>query len=293
MTLLQSLDTSLIRDINRSHGMFSKVNHFASVVRMAVLSHIKLIEYYSDEYEIVFFVDDYCYPLLKEIFPDTVRKFTDYFPLNSTTIWTQSKINSFNFVKAPFLHIDSDIIFKQKIPLSEAENSEIYVERVEDKYTFNWYTNGIRFMDEAVNLYKSKEWNDLKRVTDYWRPDLKFAYNCGLFGFNSDEVKNRYVEFYNELENIYSWRLLFEPYYEQIFVVLEQYALNCFATKENLNVKYLLEGTSLDEQSKIANKVGYVHLFGGAKYLDVNIQKIKGILKSEYEHIYNKLEILN
>ena len=292
MTLVQSLDTSLIRDVNRSHGMFSKVNHFASVVRMAVLSHLKLIEYYADEYDIIFFVDDYTYPILKDIFPDTVKKFSDYMPLNETNIWTQSKINCFKFVKAPFLHIDSDIIFKKKICLKEAENSEIYVERIEDRYTFNWYTNGIRYMDEAYGIYRSKDWCDLNRAVEYWRPDLKFAYNCGLFGFNSEDAKNKYVEFYNELENLYSWRLLFEPYYEQIFVVLEQYALNCFAIKENLTVKYLLEGTSLDEQSKIADKVGYVHLFGVAKYLEVNIKKIAGILESEYLHIYNKLETL-
>ena len=288
MKLIQSLDTSLIRDINLGNSMLDKINSYNLILRMTILSHLRLLQYYPEK-EVELYVDDYTYDLIKDIFPKSLRKLTDITPLNKTHIWTQSKLALIGSMKEPFLHIDCDIIFKQKINLNAGLYTDVFVERKEDKYTFNWYQNGIFYIDEMYQLYKKLEFVNHNSIEKYWQTDLNYAYNCGIIGFKDFKIKDRYVELYNQLENLYTYGLSLKPYYEQIFVVLEQYSLNCFIQKEEISVTTLLPSDNLTNQGEFANRIGYVHLFGVGKYMDFNVLKIKNILESEYPSIYKEI----
>lgn len=291
MKIIQSLDTTLIRDTLLNSSMLNKEDNFLIILRMAILSHIKLIEYYPDK-QIEFYVDDFLYEILKDIFPNTIFKLKDITPLNKTHIWTQSKIATLSSIRVPFLHIDCDIIFKKKINLDIANQYDIFVERMEDKYTFEWYRKGISYIEEMRNYSNNNKFSDLEITNTYWDANKDFAYNCGIIGFNNNEDKNLYVKLYDQLENLYTNGLHFKPYYEQIFVVLEQYSLGYFADKRNLSVGTLLPGNTLFEQTEYAKDIGYVHLFGIGKFLPSNILKIINILSTEYKEIYDKILLI-
>lgn len=288
MKIIQSLDTTLIRDTLLNSTMLNKEDNFLIILRMAVLSHLKLIEYYPEK-QIEFYVDDFLYKLLKDIFPNTIFKLTDITPLNKTHIWTQSKLSTIRSIKDPFLHIDCDIIFNKKINLDLAKNYNVFVERIEDKYTFEWYKKGILYIEEMKNYFNNNAFKEINMTNLYWNIYTEFAYNCGIIGFNDIKEKQLYVDFYDELENLYTNGLHLKPYYEQIFVVLEQYSLSCFTDKQNLSVGTLLPGNDLLTQSEYAKKIGYVHLFGNGKFLSSNILKIIEILSTKYKSVYDKL----
>lgn len=266
--IIFSLDTKpLIK------GRWGYSNKFEDTIIMTALSLLYTHLWYDN---VILYTDELGYKIFED-FPIKIELLENE---GVEGIWMRSKIEAIEKQKEPFIHIDTDVFIKKKINFSRYSN--VIVERKE--------------IDGFNKHYKEQiEWFDTYLKGDcLWTPNLDYSLNCGIIGFNDIQLKDKYIEQYYKVENIFinnieKFSYLKEKWYEPC-IVIEQYNLNSFLETQNIFPNLLLEGDNLKEQIDSANLVGYVHLYGKSKYEKDNKDKIIVNLIKYFPHWYNNLQ---
>lgn len=206
------------------------------------------------------------------------------YPLNipnntPTYLWAQGKFFALKDMQLGDIHIDSDVFIKTQkltdIIKYGVEHSDLIIQSIEDEdHTRN------DFYQNCFDFAKICDINFLYGADNKHKP----AYNCGLVGFNSDELKYKYLSNYmNILEQLTDnkqaeklanktkcWPdLLFEQ--KNLFDIAKDYKI------------FNLLGTG-KEAYKNALRYGYQHILGDGKWNQ--LYDIKLQLKNLNEDIY-------
>lgn len=222
----------------------------------------------------------------------------------NTIFWSAAKILALNKEELGTIHIDGDVFLKHPRVienLSLLEGHDVIVQMKERYPIFmDWYNEQIPMFIDAIALSETS--------IDGFVTDLQESVNCGVLGFNSIELKDKYVENYFKLIDVCSASQDFMSLQKYDLskrlapnLIIEQYYL-AGLTSNTIKVKYLLELNSEDYNNDIkdmndqANEMGFAHAWGDSK--TKIIQPIKDILAERnpdlYEAISNRvIEIYN
>lgn len=123
-----------------------------------------------------------------------------------------------------------------------------------------------------------------------------YDFNVGVIGFFNEELKNLYIQNYQNLAlslSKYKYLHLIDSNKHEFNVpdwVLEQ-QLICNLTEDN-SIRFVLPVDSLDfikDRDLIAKEIGYTHLLGSSKYRNDIVEKIKNKLKEMDYDCFNKI----
>lgn len=212
----------------------------------------------------------------------------------SNNYWVWGKIKPQLLLNEPYIHIDGDVfLFNDVINNNDFNNSDLVVQSIENNKTVG---NGFnRFYIESKNPFINYD----KYGVDWDRYD-KWAYNCGVIGFNNIEFKNKYCEKVRDLLKTLSndSNFIFNDSYSSVHILSEQ-TLLYYLVKENRKKPLVIipyddnKTTDYIWESEIPKNIGYCHMWSGTKY-SINIRKkIRNKIINlfpEYKHIIKTFE---
>ncbi|WP_074405561.1 DUF6734 family protein [Aquimarina megaterium] len=264
--IIFSLNTAPIANNRWNMG-----NRFIETIYMTALSILYCHLWYED---IELYVDDMAYKFLYML-PCRVTKmpFT-----HDKELWSASKIKAIQLQTKPFVHLDTDVFIKNKIDFNF---DKVLLERKEGGYMIH-YKKQIEFFNQFTDNLP------------FWNKDLGHSFSCGVLGFKDLSLRNRFIQAYFELEDIYiKVKHQFSPLkkkgYEPV-ILIEQYTLACMLDYENIKPSLLLSGRGIKEHSKQAEEIGYSHLFGVTKYKKNIIQEIEYRLFKIFPYWYDQVK---
>lgn len=255
-----------------SNNRWSQGNKLKETIYMTALSVLYSHLWYED---IELYVDEIAYKFLYML-PCRVTKIDIE---NNKELWMKSKIHALEVQDKPFIHLDTDVFITKKI---DFKFNQCIIERREGQYGFHYRKQVEFFSKHASHL-------------SHWHNDLGYSFNCGIIGFNDMDLKNKFINAYYELEEIYTkHRSSFLPLkqigYEPC-IVIEQYNLACLLAYNNIKPTKLLNGTTIKKQSEISKKIGYNHLYGISKYQKNIVSEIEHQLFNIFPYWYAQVKI--
>ncbi|WP_027393855.1 DUF6734 family protein [Aquimarina latercula] len=246
-------------------------NRFKETIYMTALSILYCHLWYKD---VELYVDENAYRFLYML-PCRVTKLPFF---HDKDLWSASKIKAIQLQNKPFVHLDTDVFIKSKINFNF---DKVLLERKEGGYGIH-YKKQVEFFNQFV------------MDQPFWNNDLGYSFSCGVLGFNDLSLCNKFVHAYYDIEEVYkNVREQFKPLkrkgYEPV-ILIEQYTLACLLDHENTKPSLLLNGRSIAEHSKQAEKIGYSHLFGVTKYKKHIIEEIEYRLFKIFPYWYSQVK---
>jgi hypothetical protein len=198
--------------------------------------------------------------------------------------WAAGKIFAQAAEPLGSIHIDGDVFIKRKntIDLRRFQASDLIIQNIEN-FEYPYIVHNIPYVKQA--LVRDAEMSKRLRLDE----NLS-SYNCGVVGFNSQELKDQYISGYKRLYNILvsNKKVLrtIELNRELIpDLVIEQYWLTALAESRNAKVYALIA----DNYQRDAIRIHYTHLLGKTKYNGDVQKRIREMLKALNENIYKKI----
>lgn len=194
-------------------------------------------------------------------------------------LWAAGKFFALKQMRLGDIHIDGDVFLKKlsliRLLNKSLSENDLIVQNIEDTVGSEWYS-------ECRSIAKHFDLHPIYNCTNAF----SHAYNCGVVGLNSQDLKDKYLESYfsslhqvqNRPEVIAAVRhsnccvmdLLFEQ--QHLYEISEGY--KCFC----------LLGRGEDAYNR-AKELGYQHVLGSCKW-DL-LRKIKHELKMADPEIYH------
>lgn len=275
MALVHSLWTKPM--LNNERGVASKTQ-----LESVIWCHASSVAYAKRLGEpIHLYTDDFGLQLLDLLPYDNIVKLDvpDNIP---TDFWAAGKFFAYKKMKLGDIHIDGDVFIKTPILLDRIKQGmashDLIVQSIENSWVYEneFYINCLRVIT-ANNIH-------FDGITDYYTP----AYNCGLIGFSSDELKHKYIAHYLEsIKRIYTnadaMAMIRSNNETWMDLVCEQQHLHTLAKGYKV---YNLLGSG-DECHYNAKQLGYQHLLGPDKWKFID--KIQQQLYYVDRDIYNSV----
>jgi hypothetical protein len=167
--------------------------------------------------------------------------------------------------------IDGDLMLYEKLKFIDSETTKVY---------FDFPETDKDVIREENNIYNGY-W-DLKKVfekynTKYFFPNFNYdgnlACNTGLIKFNDQKIKDLFLHEFIGLKNYYIKHIY--PYekqnpdmVEKIRFIMAQYQFGCIIRNLEIPVGFLEDHND------------YLHMFGGRKYEENNVELVYSILKN-------------
>lgn len=156
------------------------------------------------------------------------------------------------------LYIDGDVLIREDMAFNRIielkKKSDIVVQSIEDY--LKDYKDPVLQLLEGYNLKV-----DVK-------PNKQLC--TGLMLFQNQSLKDTYIDMYFDLTQYVSPRLDKSDDVYSTDWLAEQQQLYALCKKYNYTVEPLLIGNSFKEQSKMADDIGFTHLWGCSKYIQIN-----------------------
>lgn len=231
------------------------------------------------------YTDSIAYEYLKHLPYDEIDVSLDELP-NIKSIYANSKYYALKKEPLDSIHIDCDVFLKNKnlyLEINDLDGYDLIVQNLEirDKIIFNdkphtKYGGGWDF----ANLFK-------QYFHPIWLKDKCDAMiNCGIVGFNNQQLKDDFIKSYEEAINILN---NLEKFNDKIItdLVIEQQNLYDLCKYNDYKIKYLLNSNTIQEDAIVK---GYQHLIGSSKHY--NVTKIKQLVYKKDWDLYNTLNNL-
>lgn len=231
----------------------------------------------NSDIHLVLYTDNLGYELLKDLPYDEIHKDLENIPKLPFTevLWAQGKLYAMKNEPLCSIHTDYDVFIKTKKcveTLKDVVNYDLIVQDTEFAYGDEYDTQ--RILLNKIGIPVSE----------------KFAYNCGVVGFNNQELKDLYYSTYFKYLEIIRNKLI-EGTLEDRCYDLNIEQENLYAISKNYKVKDILGLKDWDKYSIYNQKaidIGYQHLIGKIKYLE--IERVKRYIKFYNKNIYNLIE---
>lgn len=206
-----------------------------------------------------------------------------------TEFWAAGKFFALEQMQLGDIHIDGDVFLKtpelMDIIHSNLAESDLIVQSLENEWTYDneYYINCLNVIrDNNITLPNNP---------DYYSP----AWNCGLVGFNNDELKHKYIQHYaNSVEAIISSESAMQKIRSNnetwMDLLIEQQHLY-YLSKDYVVCNLLGSG---DEAYENSRELGYQHLLGTDKWeqLDKIQKQLYYLDRDIYYSVINQLNKL-
>ena len=205
----------------------------------------------------------------------------------NTALWASGKIEAYQYMPQKTIHIDMDAYIKRPMCVELLEQLENYDLIVQNKeYNYNTDPHYSYVVREVVNLVG-------EHITELPEFDLSIdvhSYSCGFVGFNSEELKARYIEGYRILHDKITTCAGFAERNQAVCLdlIVEQAYLQMAATYLKKNVFGVLS-SHYEENHAFSRKIGYTHLTHISKYHPKVIKKNEALLKEISPEIHKKV----
>ncbi|CAM1358351.1 DUF6734 family protein [Tenacibaculum xiamenense] len=226
------------------------------------------------------------YPEIELFVDETAYKFLYMLPCKVTLIshdsdpdlWMKVKMAAIECQNTPFVHLDTDVFLSNNI---DFDFSQIIIERQEFSYKGH-YKPQLKFFNKYM------------KHLSFWNNDLGTSYSCGVVGFQDLELRDKYIESYNQVEELFklykqNYRAFKQNGYEPC-IVIEQYTLACLLDYLQVKPNLLLKGKDMYEQAKNAKNIGFSHLFGVKKYEENVSNLIEERLEKIFPYWYHQVK---
>jgi hypothetical protein len=205
-------------------------------------------------------------------------------PLNKCThhrLWASGKMIAHENSPLGCIHIDGDVFIKTEKALAAITliDEDVVVQSVEclnDNYISDCYNDNLNIVRKCVD-------NDTMRLIMQYRG----AYNTGVFGFGSENMKHEYLGNYWDTAN----KLCCNQQFVQEMdnnenlcpdIIVEQMHIYALCKKYNAITKFVL--CERDNMQEKANEIGYTHVIGKEKYN--RIDEVKNRLQQENPELF-------
>lgn len=241
-----------------------------------LLSFITLKQKYDN---VIAVVNKCAYDLFMKYIPYDEFIFVDDYPIDYKKYWSLVKVNILKEIEAPLIHVDGDVMIFNELfsDFIYDNNYDIIVQNIECKEFDTHYLKYDKLLEKILmikNIFKEnvKDINPL---------------NCGVIGFKSDVVKNKFIVKVNQIYNVVNGSF-FEKYLDNQFpIYLEQHTLGVIVSELELK-PYAILNTDNEKRTlmDIGNDIGYTHLWLDRKYNPDIIKKIKQKILVDYNDYY-------
>ena len=235
-------------------------------------------------FNIKLYTDSIAYEYLKYLPYDEIEVSLDDLSIVKS-IYANSKYEALKNEPLDSIHIDCDVFIKSKNFKNELnfENNDLIVQSLEQYIVLD---NTLR--NTLLDFWQSA----IDNVIPYYKPDWvkdypDKMYNCGIIGFNNQELKNEFIKQYEEgikILNTHNDKIKGNLL---IDVVVEQQYLYDLCKFKNYKVKKVFDLKDLQQEAIIK---GYQHLIGDSK--NKYITKIKQLVYKKDWNLYNTLNNL-
>jgi Family of unknown function (DUF6734) len=203
--------------------------------------------------------------------------------LEYNRFWSKVKIDTYNQVKGPFIHVDGDVfIFNDLLNNFINDDTDVIYQNIENNDQFVLYKKYNKILKEFIIENNILSQNFLHSN----------AVNCGVVGFKHDKHKEMYLERVNRFYELISVETdLINQLDSQFTVYLEQFILGDLITEQNLKRSEIFTINELKSNSiiRLGDVKGYSHFWGDSKYNPTNtklfIRKIKNDFPDYYKFI--------
>ncbi len=246
--------------------------------------------------KITLHADSYGAEIFGELGYDDVKITLDVLKDEPSRFWSRGKMIAIDNEPIGSIHIDGDVFIKspKMLEVMDFRNYDLIVQCEERLGIF------MQHYHDTIHHYPKA----LKDIPEGFNTTLQHSLNCGVLGFNNQEVKDNYLRGYfsivDQLKNDYEFmrELSLNPKFEPN-IVIEQYFLAGYVDKFDVKYKNVLPLTSdatdeigtVREMNFIANEIGYAHAWGDTKYQ--LIDEIKRRIHHQNKKLFNKVESLS
>ena len=237
--------------------------------------------------EIVLHTDSLGKSLLSHLPYDKIYTTLNNIPSNiPTMIWAYGKFVALEKEPLGSIHIDGDVFLKH--------------EGIKNKLEFSDYDMIVQNQESVAGTYPTIENTMIKYgVLGQNVLTANFAYNCGIIGFNNENLKQQYLSFYHKhvnkiLHNSAIKNIMHSDKFFCVDLPLEQHSIATLSS--NYKVKQLLTnkpgGAAItDSTIQSAIKIGYQHLIGKEKYSYIDRIKVY-VLALDSELYYKTKKVI-
>ena len=174
--------------------------------------------------------------------------------------WAMAKLKAMCMITEPFVHIDNDfILWKDPKPL--IGDADFCFQNKEEFAVYDYYTRTL----EEIRVKSSDLFGRVNK------PEVQFAYNCGLIACRNIEVMKEWRErasaFIDEADALPDFSNLRGCFNH----LLEQYIITLIVTERSLKVNVMLQ--ELDMNTKL-----FTHLWGVTKKNQINMDGVRNKL---------------
>lgn len=188
------------------------------------------------------------------------------------------------------IHIDGDVLLKSPELLKRMDFTgyDVIVQNYEEPGGYSKFTTDIEF--KKAHRGSKIIWQkcaDILKYCEYpkWAPrEIHSMYNCGIIGFNNQDLKKEYFDTYWLMLEEYSKHAV-KNIKEHADLILEQQFLYDLCKYKNYKVKEFLDSNkNLHQQAK---ELKYQHVFGSGKMYNLN--KVLKLIKKYRFDIFEKI----
>lgn len=203
----------------------------------------------------------------------TLNNIPEDFP---SICWAGGKFFAAQAEELGNIHIDGDVFIKKEECLNRFyTDKDVLVQSTEDSFGRN------PEMDHITNIFKN--------IGIDVRCPRSCGLNCGVIGFNNQELKEKYIKgYFDNVQKLKTYLTSEAPinFCTPDLVLEQRYLFEL--TKDNYSYQCVCEGFNYDDINNNAKKLGYLHLLTNRKYN--HTEQIKEWLKKLNPDIYNQIQ---
>lgn len=203
-------------------------------------------------YPITLYTDEYGASRLGE-FADEVKllnKDPEFY------IWSEPKFEAISREEGDFLHVDGDLFIQKPFDLPYGD---LYFDHIEYNLYEAYYKDNLNTFDEY----------GIGKVFPEWTKEYSGAFNIGIMGFRTNEIKELYLDRYYKIKEWFFNEV--PPYIRDSAIVpsmtIGEHSLSCISKGHNW------VSIPLNEYN------GYLHMFSGRKHIPMFVELVKYRLK--------------
>lgn len=233
---------------------------------------------YFDEVELI--TDSVSKPLFERLqLPfDSIRTDLDELINYPKHLWALGKVKAYQLQDRPFVHLDSDFFVMRPLR-DDFLKADVGFQNVEPAEWFN-YSYRKQYNELSKLKWKPEFFGIKGKNYDEWKD---YAVNCGIYYCNNLEFNKRYTQAAFDWidKNSYFFKNRADGGYCLLF---EQYLAATYIEGMSLKASYMVDWDKLNTDA------GFVHLWGGSKRENKNLNNLDIITKHEFKYHY---ELIN
>jgi len=248
MRIIYSLNTGLEDEYFKGNNLENNFKFYELSMRLS-----------RQYYPVTLYTDQYGADRLGHLVDEV--KFLEKDPENY--IWSEAKFEAISKESGEFLHVDGDLFINSPFNLPTAD---VYYDHTEHVLYDFYYRENIHNFDKY----------GVGKVFPEWSTEYTGAFNIGIMGFKTDDIKNVYLDRYYKMKEWYFNEFPKDIEAPLISMTIGEHGLSCISNKLGW------DSIPLNEYND------YLHMYSGRKHIPMFVEFIDSYLKNREFKTYKE-----